>query len=63
MNTPDNTESAHDQADKASTRHRKRLPRWLAGMGIGTLIFFTIKGIVTTSLIVGGGWAVFKGCF
>lgn len=36
--------------------------KWLKGASLGTIIFFTVKGIITTSLIVGGAMLGFKGC-
>jgi hypothetical protein len=36
--------------------------QWLAGAGVGTIIFFTVKGIITTSIIAFGAYFGFKGC-
>lgn len=44
--------------EKEKKPSKFRNMKWIVG---GTFIFFTIKGIITTSLIVGTFWGV-KGC-
>lgn len=36
--------------------------RWLKTAGLGTIIFFTIKGVISTALILLGGSYLLKGC-
>ncbi len=35
---------------------------WMKKASVGTMIFFIVKGIITTSLIVAGASMGFKGC-
>ncbi|WP_125203149.1 hypothetical protein [Chryseobacterium sp. SC28] len=52
--------------EKFSETEEKKLPRWkdlLKKFGIGGIIFFTVKGIITSTLIYFLGknfWAVIK---
>jgi predicted membrane channel-forming protein YqfA (hemolysin III family) len=45
------------QADKKQKRKA-----WMKRMGWATILFFVIKGTITTTLLLMGGQALFKSC-